>query len=116
MTLPRLLPCIAVQAGTNLGTSSPPSALYVRGAVVGENRDVNLRVDSDTGTAGRPQRYNGGIMARRVVINTSRGRAATNPAVFTVHQPIAVTQRQTVAQLDVKLCSGQPTAQPVRSD
>jgi hypothetical protein len=100
-----LLPCVAVQAGTNLGTGSPPSVLHIRGAVVGENRDVNLRVDTEA----RPQRYNGGIVARRVVINTSRTSAATNPAVFTVHAPIAAAQRQTVAQLEVRLCSGQPT-------
>jgi len=101
-----VLPCIALQAGTNLATSSPPSALYIRGAVVGEDRDVNLLVDTDT----RPQRYNGGVVARRVVINTTRGTAvATNPAVFTVHAPIAASQRQTVAQLDVRICSGQPT-------
>ena len=68
--LAAVLPCIAVQAGTNLAASSPPSALYIRGAVVGENRDVNLRVDTDA----RPQRYNGGVVARRVVINTSGGR------------------------------------------
>jgi hypothetical protein len=98
-----LLPCIALQAGTLLASTSPPSALYVRGAVVTANRDVNLRVDTDT----RPQRYNGGVVARRVVINTSRTSA--NPAVFTVHQPIVSALRRTVAQLDVKVCSGQPS-------
>ncbi len=105
-----VLPCIAFQTGANtstaIATNSPPSAVYIRGAIVGDDRDVYLRVDSDT----RPQRYNGGTIARRVLINTSRGTAAaTNPAVFTVHQAIAVTQRQTVAQLEVKLCPGQPT-------
>lgn len=104
--LAAVLPCIAVQAGTNLGFNSPPSALHIRGAVVGNNRDVNLLVDNDT----RPQRYNGGVVARRVVINSIRGTAAaTNPAVFTVHAPIAITQRQTVAQLEVRLCPGQPS-------
>ena len=110
-----VLPCIAVQTGANtstaIATTSPPSAVYVRGAVVGNNRDVYLRVVTETPVSvARPQRYNGGTIARRVVVNTSRGTsAATDPAVFTVHQPIAVTQRQTIAQLDVKLCPGQPS-------
>jgi hypothetical protein len=104
--LAAVLPCIAVQTGTGLAFNSPPSAVYIRGAVVGANRDVNLRVDTDT----RPQRYNGGVVARRVVVNSTRGTAAaTNPAVFTVHAPIAASQRLTVAQLDVRICPGQPS-------
>ena len=106
-----VLPCIAFQTGASTATTSPPGAVYVRGAIVGNNRDVYVRVDTETPVAAaRPQRYNGGTIARRIVVNTSRGTvAATDPAVFTVHQPIVVTQRQTVAQLEVKLCPGQPT-------
>jgi hypothetical protein len=104
-----VLPCIALQTGSNFATASPPLTVHIRGAVVGNNRDVNLRVESDTGSPGRPQRYNGGVIARRVVIWTSRPTTAGTPPVFTVHAPIAAAQRQTVAQLDIRLCSGQPT-------
>jgi hypothetical protein len=96
-----VLPCIALQVGTSFGAASPPSELYVHGAVVGPERDINLRVRSDS------MHFVGGIVGRRVVVNTSQPTSAE--AVFSVQAPIAAAARHTVARLEVKLCPGLAT-------
>jgi hypothetical protein len=98
-----VFPCAALRLGSLLFTS-PPAAFHLQGTLFAPTRELVARLHND-GTS--TQRYNGGVVARRVWINTSR--STTAPAVFSVPTSDPFTARRTFVRLEVRVCPGQAT-------
>jgi hypothetical protein len=102
-----ILPCVVLSTQSlNAPPLPPPNTVHIRGTIHTPTRDVNLRIADDATSL---QRYNGGVVARRMYINTSRSPGASIPPVLTVPASDPFTIRRTFVRLEVKLCPGQPT-------